>query len=133
LETLALSQSCKIAAPPGAVSAQNIIIKKGERMDKKRLMELAEWFYEVADEVFTGQWVVVPCVFYFDGELDFSRGDSFGISKPVYDGDAEIVISTERLRYLLELRDYGVSRKVVIESLYEELEEFLIENNKSSF
>ena len=91
-----------------------------------KMKKLAKEFLEIAKDVFERQSTAVPCIYYYNDKLDFSRGDTLGgTALVVHNGEAEIVKDTEYLAELTNEWEYDFD--AAVEILTESLEEFISE------
>ncbi|PEI44613.1 hypothetical protein [Bacillus pseudomycoides] len=92
--------------------------------------KLAKEFLEIAKDVFERQSTATPCIYYFNGKFDFSRGDTLGgTAMVVHNGEAEIVKNTEYLAELTNEWEYDFD--TAVEILTESLEDFVSEKEES--
>lgn len=87
---------------------------------KEMANNFAEWFEGTLEHQSTAQ----PCIYYYQGRIDFSPGSTTGgTAAPVYSGEAEIIIDKEWWnRY-----DFTTQEKGKGNMIYKEIQEFLEE------
>lgn len=83
------------------------------KVTKKQVREM----YEAAKEAFENNGI--PVIYEYEGKVDISRGDRFGIAEPVYNGEAKILVDTEALKEYFNPYDFNKSQ--AIDALYEYL------------
>lgn len=90
----------------------------------ENLKQLASEFYETAQDVLKRQSTATPCVYYHDGQVDFSRGDTLGgTAMSVYKGKAVIIIDATELREILNEFDKEIAIGIISERIQDCLEE----------
>lgn len=62
-----------------------------------------------------------PVIYRYEGKINISRGDQSGTAEPVYNNVAEILVTTDELRELLNPYDYDIES--AIERLADMLED----------
>ncbi len=90
--------------------------KEDVKMAKVTKAQVKEML-EAAKEAFEGNGA--PVIYEYEGKVDISRGDSFGIAEPVYNGEAEILVDTEQLREYFN--PYDFDKNQAIDALYDYL------------
>jgi len=94
------------------------------------MKNLAKEFLEIAKDVFERQSTATPCIYYFGGKFDFSRGDTLGgTAMVVHNGEAEIVKDSGDLRELTN--EWEFDFEVAVEILAEALEDFVSEKEEA--
>lgn len=93
------------------------------------MKKMAKNFLEITKDVFERQSTATPCIYYYSGQLGFSRGDTLGgTAMVVHNGEAEIVKDTEDLAELTNEWEYDF--EVAVEILAESLEDFILEKEE---
>ncbi|MGG1168705.1 hypothetical protein [Bacillus mycoides] len=94
------------------------------------MKRIAKEFLEITKDVFERQSTAKPCIYYYNGKLDFSRGDTLsGTAMVVHNGEAEIVKDTGDLAELTN--EWEFDFKVAVEILAESLEDFILEKEEN--
>ncbi|MBM6649434.1 hypothetical protein [Bacillus sp. RIT 809] len=90
---------------------------------------IAKEFLEITKDVFERQRTAKPCIYYYNGKLDFSRGDTLsGTAIVVHNGEAEIVKDTGELAELTN--EWEFDFEVAVEILSESLKDFILEKEE---
>ncbi|MED1107705.1 hypothetical protein [Bacillus paramycoides] len=94
------------------------------------MKKLAKEFLETTKDVFERQSTAKPCIYYYNGKLDFSRGDTLGgTAMVVHNEEAEIVKDSGDLRELTN--EWEFDFEVAVEILAESLKDFIDEKEEA--
>ena len=94
------------------------------------MKQFAKELLKTAKDVFERQSTARPCLYYYDGKFDISRGDTLGrTAMVVHNNQAEIVKDTEELRELTNEHEFDFETAVQI--LEEHLEDFVFEKENA--